>query len=118
MHYNSLLVTLTLASTMASVTSAGVVQKRFCNDGRQFCCAVEEVPDAEILPNLYLFVYGIGCSKLNKFLKHTMLVTDPRSQRRFLSMRTATRRRLSPTACAAELLILKYAIFPSTFPLK
>jgi hypothetical protein len=65
MQYKNLLTFLALASSMASETSAGVLQKKTCASyGRQFCCAVEEVPDKEILPNLYLFVYGLGCSKL------------------------------------------------------
>ncbi|KAJ5591311.1 hypothetical protein N7450_005283 [Penicillium hetheringtonii] len=47
---------------MSSVTSGAVLEKRTCASyGRQFCCAVEEVPNKEILPNLYLFVYGLGC---------------------------------------------------------
>jgi hypothetical protein len=65
MQYKTLLTFVALASSMASETSAGVLQKKTCASyGRQFCCAVEEVPDKEILPNLYLFVYGLGCSKL------------------------------------------------------
>lgn len=68
MQYKALLAILTLTGSMSSVASAGVLQKRSCASyGRQFCCAVEEVPDKEILPNLYLFVYGLGCSKLDKF---------------------------------------------------
>lgn len=59
MHYKALLSILTLAGIMPSMTSAN------CQAGdRQFCCAVEEVPNKQILPNLYLFVYGLGCSKL------------------------------------------------------
>jgi hypothetical protein len=78
MQYKALLTILTLTSTMASPTSAGVLQKRSCSPGgRQFCCSVEEVPDKEILPNLYLFVYGLGCSKLDHFLNARVLVTYP-----------------------------------------
>lgn len=68
MQYKALLTILTLTSTMSSVTSGAVLEKRTCASyGRQFCCAVEEVPNKEILPNLYLFVYGLGCSKFDKF---------------------------------------------------
>lgn len=64
MHYTILLSIFTLAGTMASPVTAAAVEKRSCASyGRQFCCAVEETPDQEILPNLYLFVYGLGCSK-------------------------------------------------------
>jgi hypothetical protein len=49
---------------MTSITSAGVLQKRNCEaDDRQFCCALEKNPNQKILPNLYLFAYGLGCSK-------------------------------------------------------
>lgn len=65
MHYHKALVSvLTLAGAMLSMTSASILHKRDCAaNNRQFCCAVEEVPDTEILPNLYLFVYGLGCRK-------------------------------------------------------
>ncbi|KAJ5921331.1 hypothetical protein N7466_009657 [Penicillium verhagenii] len=65
MQYKALVSILTLTSSMTTVVSAGVLQKRSppgCAPyGRQFCCAIEEVPDKEILPGLYLFVYGVGC---------------------------------------------------------
>lgn len=54
----------TPTGTMAGTATAAALDKRGCASyGRQFCCAVEQVPDKEILPNLYMFVYGLGCSK-------------------------------------------------------
>jgi hypothetical protein len=79
MQYKYLLSAITLAETMASTATAAVLNKRHCNSSnRQFCCAVEKTPDQEILPNLYLFVYGIGCSKsLGVILSITVsLVTE------------------------------------------
>lgn len=64
MHYKTLVSILTLTSAMPSIISASALQKRHCAAGsRQFCCSVEENPDREILPNLYLFTYGLGCHK-------------------------------------------------------
>lgn len=58
MHYKALLSILTLAGILPSMTFGR------CEGGRQFCCATEEVPNKQVGPNLWLFVYGLGCSKL------------------------------------------------------
>ncbi|KAF7715851.1 Uncharacterized protein PECH_008508 [Penicillium ucsense] len=48
------------------MASANPLQKRYCTgDVRQFCCAVLEAPDREILPNLYLLFYGLGCQEIS-----------------------------------------------------
>lgn len=43
-------------------------RKDYESYGRQFCCTVERALNKEILPNLYLSTYGLGCSPLNKNL--------------------------------------------------
>lgn len=106
MQHKALLSLLTMAGIMASLTSAGALQKRHCASGnRQFCCAVEKVPDREILPNLYLFVYGLGCRKSDKYhCAVKVFFTDMYPQVRSLTLKTVIRARLSPTAYAAQTL--------------
>lgn len=52
MQYKVLFSVFTFAGMMTSTVTAAAVEKRSCAPyGRQFCCAVEETPDQEILPN-------------------------------------------------------------------
>lgn len=74
-------------------------------DNRQFCCSVVQVPDREILPNLYLFAYGLGCRKSDKYhCAAKVFFTDMYPQVRSLTLTAVTRARLSPTPYAAQAL--------------
>jgi hypothetical protein len=64
MQYKAILTLSALTANMAVASYVGGLQKRDCQStDKQYCCAIEENPNYEILPGLYIFAYGIGCSE-------------------------------------------------------
>lgn len=64
MQYKVILTLSALIADMAVASSVGGLQKRHCQSyDKQYCCAIEENPNTEILPGFYIFAYGLGCSE-------------------------------------------------------